>query len=523
MANTGQFPGGEQDGVLAVKAGGKGQGGQRRRADQETPEHHRQAGAQATHAENIVLVVQAVDDRSCGEEQQRLEKGMGYQVENAGGVGADAKGQEHVTDLADGGVGQDALDIVLGQGGESGQQQGGQADPGDGFLGGRRQLEQAEGAGDQVDPGGHHGGRVDQGADRGGARHRVGQPGVQRQLRRLAHRATQQQGGGENGQGVADLPLAVGGGQQRLDIEGAEFSEQQEQAQGHGSVADAGNHEGLARGAAVGRVPVPEADQQVGADPHALPAQVEQQQVVGHYQQQHGADEQVHVGEIAADRFVFPHELNGIKMDQEAHPGDHRHHHHRESVNIKCDAGCELAHRHPGPERELAHLAVGQEGASRQRHADRRQAHRARTQPRGDLPWHAARAQQQQGGTGQGEQWNEPDCRHQPLSLLAWSMSRVLKRRWICSTRPSPTATSAAATVRISRKIIWPSAWLHFAPAATKASAAALSMTSSDINMKMILRRSISPRRPQLNRMPASASTCSIGTCRPPISASAPV
>ena len=90
-------------------------------------------------------------------------------------------------------------------------------------------------------------------------------------------------------------------------------------------------------------------------------------------------------------------------MDEEAHPGDHRHHHHRESINVKRDAGSEFAHRHPGPERELAHLAVGQEGAGRQRDADRRQAHRARTQHRGDLPWQAARAQQQQGGAGQGK------------------------------------------------------------------------------------------------------------------------
>ena len=104
----------------------------------------------------------------------------------------------------------------------------------------------------------------------------------------------------------------------------------------------------LRAAAAVGRVPVPEAHQQVGADAHAFPAQVEQQQVVRHDQQQHGGDEQVHVGEVAADRLVLPHEFDGIEVDEEAHPGDHRHHHQREAVNVKRDAGGELPHRQPG-------------------------------------------------------------------------------------------------------------------------------------------------------------------------------
>ena len=54
-------------------------------------------------------------------------------------------------------------------------------------------LEERVEAGDQVDAGRDHRRRVDQGRDRGRALHRVRQPGVERELRRLGERADQQQ------------------------------------------------------------------------------------------------------------------------------------------------------------------------------------------------------------------------------------------------------------------------------------------------------------------------------------------
>ena len=56
---------------------------------------------------------------------------------------------------------------------------------------------------------------------------------------------------------------------------------------------------------AVGRILVPEADEQITAQPHALPAEVQQQEVVRQQQRHHGGDEQVHVGEEAAVPFVL--------------------------------------------------------------------------------------------------------------------------------------------------------------------------------------------------------------------------
>ena len=55
----------------------------------------------------------AVDDRAGAEEQQRLEERVGDQMEHAHRHAADAEAHHHVAELRDGGVGEDAFDVVL--------------------------------------------------------------------------------------------------------------------------------------------------------------------------------------------------------------------------------------------------------------------------------------------------------------------------------------------------------------------------------------------------------------------------
>ena len=152
---------------------------------------------------------------------------------------------------------------------------------------------------DQVDAGGHHRRRVDQGADRGRALHRVGKPCVQRDLRGLRERADEQQqaAGGD----VAAPGANTCGAARKLaeEVERARVAEDEEGAEHEPDVADDVDHERLDAGRGRGRAAVPEADQHVGGGADERPADDQQQEVAREHQQQHREDEEVEVGEEA--------------------------------------------------------------------------------------------------------------------------------------------------------------------------------------------------------------------------------
>ena len=149
----------------------------------------------------------ADDHRAGAEEEQGLEEGVSHEVEDRRRPGADPEGEEHVADLADGGVGEHAFDVGLDQRAASREQQGRRTDDGDDGHGERRQHEDHVGAGDEIDTGGDHGRGVDQGADRGRAGHGVGQPGLERELGRLADSAAEKQQRHGYGHARSHLPV----------------------------------------------------------------------------------------------------------------------------------------------------------------------------------------------------------------------------------------------------------------------------------------------------------------------------
>ncbi len=102
-----------------------------------------------------------VDHRTGAEEQQRLEEGVGEQVEHGGLIGPNAGGKEHIAQLRTGRIGDDALDIILREADRSGEDGRDGADIGDNHLGDRRIFEQGRQQTHHIDTSGDHGGGVD--------------------------------------------------------------------------------------------------------------------------------------------------------------------------------------------------------------------------------------------------------------------------------------------------------------------------------------------------------------------------
>ena len=312
---------------------------QRQPADQERPGCDRDTAPQAAHVKHVLrveinrevmpvmvgvflAVLHSVNDRAAPHKEQRLEDRVRQQVEGRRHIRADPDRRDHVAKLADRRVGQHLLDVALGERDRRREERRKRADGGDDrHLRGEAMpvpadRDQREHADQQVDTGGDHRRGVDHGADRRRAFHRVRQPGVERELRALADRPQEEQDADrtchrQTGQQRHALPqIGEGCRLQRTEhllvVEDvAEVERPREavepcDAEQHKHIAHARCHEGLdARDhrrdpiRLVGVHPVvPEADQQVTAQPHDLPADEKQQQVIGHAEHQHRARKQ---------------------------------------------------------------------------------------------------------------------------------------------------------------------------------------------------------------------------------------
>ena len=58
-------------------------------------------------------VLDPMDDRTRAQEEQRFEEGVCDQVEGCCDIAANPEGGDHEAKLRDGGIGQDAFDIIL--------------------------------------------------------------------------------------------------------------------------------------------------------------------------------------------------------------------------------------------------------------------------------------------------------------------------------------------------------------------------------------------------------------------------
>ena len=183
---------GGDDRVLREEAAERRQPDECERAGEEGPARPRHQLPDAAHLADVLFAGERMDRDTGGHEEQRLEEGVRHQVEHPVRVGAEPRAEEHVADLRHRRVGDHALDVRLNERDQPGHHEGDGAEPGGEVLHLRRQLEERVAAHDQVHARDHHRRRVDQRADRRGPFHRVRQPGLQRELRRLGDGAAEQ-------------------------------------------------------------------------------------------------------------------------------------------------------------------------------------------------------------------------------------------------------------------------------------------------------------------------------------------
>ena len=164
------------DEILAVVTAEPRCAGQGERADDNAERGKRHASEEPAHFPDVLLVVQGDDDRARAEEEHALEERMGEEMEHGNiARGRDGDADDHVTELRDGGVGEDAFDVVLLRGHEARSEAGDGADPHDDFARDfRRGEKDGENAREHVDAGGDHGGGVEQRGDGCRTFHRVG-------------------------------------------------------------------------------------------------------------------------------------------------------------------------------------------------------------------------------------------------------------------------------------------------------------------------------------------------------------
>ena len=347
---------------------GDGEGGQAHRYERDG-----HVLPQAAHVAHVLLVVAGHDHGAGSEEEAGLEEGVGEDVEHARAEGSGPHAHEHEAQLGHGGIGQHLLDVVLGQahgGGHEGRERTEGQHHGQGHRGVHVDEVQPR---DHVEAAGHHGGGVDQGGDGRRARHGVGQPDVEGDLRGLAHGAHEEAAADEveppggargmaverDGWHVRDLADRT---HQRVVVEASEDLEDQEEADHEAEIADAVRDEGLLARDGGGFLVEVEADEQVGAEAHALPAQEHHHDVGAQHQIQHAEHEEIHVGHEAVVAAIVPllgHVARAEQVDEETGTGHQQGHAAAEHVKLvgpfdlvggEATHHLGAAHIEPGPQ-----------------------------------------------------------------------------------------------------------------------------------------------------------------------------
>ena len=192
--------------------------------------------------------MKCVDHAAGTEKEQRLEESVRHQVEDARCECPNTEGKKHIAELADGGVGEHAFDIVLHQSNRGGEKCRDRADNRDDRHRLRRHLINEIASRDHIRTGRDHRRRVDQSANRRRPFHRIGQPGVKRNLCGFSGSSNEQSQRDSNEYRIADMeascvdPLA-NRFPNSCELQGAERDEDEHDADGETPVSNPVHHE----------------------------------------------------------------------------------------------------------------------------------------------------------------------------------------------------------------------------------------------------------------------------------------
>ncbi len=306
---------------------------------------------------------------------------------------------------------------------------------------------------------------MDQRGNRCRAFHRIRQPDMQRHLRRLAHRADEQEdargahqrhgspvsSGNENDRHIGKILRPV---ENRLVIQCPEMRQNQANPKDEAEVADTIDQKCFHVGQDCRRARIPEADQQVGHEANGFPTEKQLHEVVAHHQHQHGEGKQRDVAEEAVIARIFVHVADGVYVHHQRNEGHHEHHGHGQGINQETYLERVVSRGEPLINRSVErvsgrHIPEDEnrcdegKGNTGDRHGVRHPARdHAAEQPRNDRP-----EQRSQGD-------EQIECLHfhvQPFRLSRSSTWMVFRLRNSTTRIARPIADSAAATVRMKK------------------------------------------------------------------------
>ena len=368
------------------------------RRHQRGDRHHLGQPAQPPDVARAALVL----DDPRAHEQRRLERGMVEDMQHRRQrrqFQRETEQHHQQAQLADGGIGKDAFQIMPEQRHARAEHHRDQPDAADDHGVQFRPRQHRPQPRQQEHPGLHHRRRMQIGADRSGRGHRVRQPEMERELRRLGKAANQNQ--------AKDHRIKRRGAHRIAALQyGGKVKRSGDQPQRHHAPDQrqppaAGHRQRHARTLPAFRLVLPEPDQQEGRKAGQLPEHQQQQHIARNHNAQHRALKQHQTGKEPPGRFA----LVKVEMAKDHHqqPDAEDQARKHQSQRIDHQRQVQPQRRHPVPRRSRHRAADHRPGE----HAQQYQAQRAR--PSGDSRMHHTRGCVENRNRQRGKKWQ----RHQ--------------------------------------------------------------------------------------------------------------